>query len=124
MARKKLLLGLLLAAAAIGSAGLLYRIPARDMPYYAREAVLRTDLRTMRDCIAQFHGDKNRHPDSLQELVKAGYLHKIPIDPVTRRADTWRPRMVRAGALLETRVVDVHSGSEKVGSDGRPYSQW
>src|SRR6266545_4372359 len=65
-------------------------VPAlRDSPQRAREATLREDLFTFRTVIDQYHGDKGSYPPDLQTLVTAGYIRKIPIDPMTKSADTW-----------------------------------
>ncbi|HEY6097657.1 MAG TPA: prepilin-type N-terminal cleavage/methylation domain-containing protein, partial [Candidatus Deferrimicrobium sp.] len=65
-------------------------VPAlRDSPQRAREAALREDLFTMRSTIDQYHGDKGHYPADLQTLVTDGYMRKIPIDPMTKSADTW-----------------------------------
>ena len=92
-----------------------------------REAVLSEDLYRMRDAIDQFHVDKNKYPVDLSELVSAGYLRSIPVDPMTNSAETWQ--MVPAepdpsNPAAELGVYDVKSGSEKVGLDGRKYSEW
>src|SRR5271169_2426594 len=50
----------------------------------AHEAVLKVDLRTMRDAIQQYTLDKQQAPQSLEDLVSAGYLREIPVDPITR----------------------------------------
>src|ERR1043166_5513343 len=57
---------------------------------HANEAVLKQDLRSMRDAIDQFTQDKQKAPQSLDDLVSAGYLHGIPKDPFTHAADTWQ----------------------------------
>jgi len=67
---------------------------ARDTQYKnatrkAMEAVLREDLWVFRDIIDQYKADKGEYPTTLEDLVTAGYLRKIPVDPVTRSADTW-----------------------------------
>ncbi|HZP00119.1 MAG TPA: prepilin-type N-terminal cleavage/methylation domain-containing protein [Terriglobia bacterium] len=95
---------------------------------HAREAVLRDDLYVMRKMIDQFTLDKNRAPTSLDELVEAGYLRGgIPSDPFTGSNQTWKvdieevpisPEQAAAG------IIDVHSGSEEVSTDGTPYSSW
>lgn len=92
-----------------------------------REAVLSEDLYRMRDAIDQFHVDKNKYPVDLSELVSAGYLRSVPVDPMTNSAETWQ--MVPAepdpsNPAAELGVYDVKSGSEKVGLDGRKYSEW
>ena len=88
----------------------------------AREAVLRTDLRTFRDVIDQFHSDRGVYPLSLEALIEEGYLRSIPVDPMTRSAATWVPTL--AAVASEKRVVNVHSGSTARGSDGQSYSDW
>jgi general secretion pathway protein G len=92
-----------------------------------REAVLAEDLFRMRDAIDQFHVDKNKYPVDLSELVAAGYLRSIPVDPMTNSAETWQ--LVPAepdpsNPSAELGVYDVKSGSERVGLDGRPYAEW
>lgn len=95
----------------------------------AREAALRDDLFTMRQLIDQFTLDKQRPPQSLEELVEAGYMRGgVPEDPMTRSRDTWRVDfedvMVGSNQAIPG-IVDVHSGSDDVSSDGMtPYSSW
>jgi len=95
----------------------------------AREAVLRDNLYTMRNLIDQFTLDKQRPPQSLEELVEAGYLRGgVPEDPITRSRDTWRVDfedvVVGANQAIPG-IVDVHSGSDEIASDGvTPYSSW
>lgn len=94
----------------------------------SREAVLRDDLYTMRSLIDQFTIDKQRPPQSLDELVEASYLRGgIPKDPMTRSNETWQvdfedvplnPQQSVPG------VVDVHSGSNELSLDGEAYSSW
>lgn len=43
----------------------------------------------MRQLLNQYTLDHHRHPQSLDDLVTAGYLRKIPVDPMTRRSNTW-----------------------------------
>src|SRR5438128_9574010 len=65
-------------------------VPAlRDSPQRAREATLKEDLFTLRSVIDQYHGDKGSYPPDLATLVSAGYIRKVPIDPMTKSADTW-----------------------------------
>ncbi len=95
----------------------------------AREAVLRDDLYTMRKLIDEFTLDKQRPPSSLDELVEAGYLRGgIPQDPFTNSNQTWRVDIedVPIGADQSLPgVVEVHSGSDEVSTDGKtPYSEW
>jgi general secretion pathway protein G len=90
----------------------------------AREAVLRTDLRTLREVIDQYRDDRHRYPPSLEAMVAAGYLRVVPIDAVTGRADTWIEIREEPAGESPPGVVDVRSGSDRLASDGTPYSQW
>ena len=88
----------------------------------ARETALKQDLAVMREAIGQFHGDLNRYPDNLNELVAKRYLKRIPVDPITERSDTWL-----AVAHPDSNVpglYDVLSGAEGVSRDGTPYQTW
>ena len=95
---------------------------------HAREAVLRSDLFTMRKMIDEFTIDKQHPPSSLDELVDGGYLRGgVPTDPFTGSNQTWKtdiedvpisPDQASAG------IVDVHSGAEDESLDGTPYSSW
>jgi len=99
---------------------------ATDWPRRAAEDVLRTDLKTMRDCLHQYWGDKGVCPATLDELVRSGYLYKIPLDPITRRADTWVAVRGNLDGVesCRGRVADVRSGSKQLGLDGRAYDSW
>ena len=95
---------------------------------HAREAVLRSDLFTMRKMIDEYTIDKQHPPASLDELVSAGYLRGgIPADPFTGSNETWKtdvedvpisPDQAAAG------IVDVHSGADDTSLEGTPYSSW
>ncbi len=93
----------------------------------AREAVLREDLFRMRDAIDQYYADKNRYPASLDALVTDKYLRAIPADPFTNSAETWQTTLSEgdpANPAAEPGIFDVKSGSDRTGSDGRPYADW
>ncbi|HEX2224657.1 MAG TPA: prepilin-type N-terminal cleavage/methylation domain-containing protein, partial [Thermoanaerobaculia bacterium] len=83
------LLELIIVIAIIGILATVAMPKMKDMPRRASEATLKQNLRTMRDVIDQHYGDKGRYPSSLEVLVELGYLRKVPIDPITKRADTW-----------------------------------
>ncbi|HVT02607.1 MAG TPA: prepilin-type N-terminal cleavage/methylation domain-containing protein [Thermoanaerobaculia bacterium] len=72
--------------------GILAGIAVVNVKYAQRKAaetVLRADLTNLRKAIDDFYADKQRYPQSLQELVDAHYMRRIPIDPITKKADTW-----------------------------------
>jgi general secretion pathway protein G len=93
----------------------------------AKESVLKNNLFTMRTVIDEYTYDKQKAPQSIQDLVSEGYLREVPIDPMTGTSDAWRPIMEDALTSVnqtEPGLFDVRSGSEKIGSDGTPYSEW
>lgn len=97
-----------------------------------REAILKTDLRTIRDAIDNYTIDRKQRPHSLQDLVNAGYLRTIPVDPMTGKPD-WvldfegRPTLgdpILSPDLVAKRLNDVHSNSGQVDFNGDAYSTW
>lgn len=93
----------------------------------AREAVLKEDLHTMRSAIDSYTADKQKAPQSLDDLVNEGYLREIPIDPMTRAKDSWQTSTsdsLRSVDQTDPGIDDVHSGSQDQGSDGQPYNTW
>ncbi|HUK15002.1 MAG TPA: prepilin-type N-terminal cleavage/methylation domain-containing protein [Bryobacteraceae bacterium] len=93
----------------------------------AKETVLYNNLTTLRDVIDHYTYDKEKAPAQLQDLVTEGYLRTIPTDPMTGHNDTWQTVMEDASQALnqaEPGIFDVHSGSDKMGLDGTPYSSW
>ena len=92
---------------------------------HARETVLKDDLFNMRKLIDQYSADKGKLPQSLDDLVSAGYMREVPRDPITDNKD-WTiatgedPYSTEGG----TGVTDVHSSSSEVSTEGTPYSEW
>jgi general secretion pathway protein G len=93
----------------------------------AREAVLKEDLHTLRTAIDSYTVDKEKAPQSLDDLVQAGYLKSVPVDPMTSRNDTWMTSESDTMTDIdETQggMDDVHSGSEAMSSEGTTYNTW
>ena len=93
----------------------------------AREAVLHDDLYNLRSVIDQYTLDKQKAPQSLQDLVDAGYLKTIPVDPFTNSRETWVPvtdDSIMSPDQTQPGIVDVHSGSDLKSSEGTAYSSW
>ena len=93
----------------------------------AREAVLKEDLRVMRSAIDSYTMDKQKAPQSLDDLVQEGYLKVIPKDPMTQSTDSWVTDVSDSLHTLDQTdpgIDDVHSGSQETGSDGQAYSTW
>jgi general secretion pathway protein G len=93
----------------------------------AKEAVLKEDLRVMRSAIDSYTMDKQKAPQSLDDLVQDGYLKVIPEDPMTKARDTWvtdTSDSLHSLDQTDPGIDDVHSGSDEVGTDGQPYNTW
>ena len=93
----------------------------------AKESVLRNNLFTMRTMIDEYTVDKQKAPETLQDLVSDGYLRQIPQDPMTNSDQTWRPIMEEtpiSGSTGTPGVFDVKSGSDKTALNGTQYSDW
>src|SRR6266404_4190823 len=92
----------------------------------ARESVLRNDLFEMRKLISQYTLDKQKAPQSLEDLVSAGYIKQIPKDPMTNEAN-WEPHQEDILLSVDQQdpgIDDVHSASNATSSDGTAYSTW
>jgi general secretion pathway protein G len=92
----------------------------------ARESVLRSNLSTLRNVISQYTLDKQKAPQSLDDLVQGGYLRQVPVDPMTRLPN-WE--VVQEDVMLavdqqDPGITDVHSASSGTASDGTAYSTW
>jgi general secretion pathway protein G len=88
----------------------------------ARETILKQDLQTMRKMIDQYAADKERLPQSLDDLVSAFYIREVPVDPITGQkdwvVDVGEDTVSRDGG---TGVLDVHSAAAGETSDGVAY---
>jgi general secretion pathway protein G len=92
---------------------------------HTRESVLKDDLYKMRSLIDQFAADKGRLPQSLDEIVSEGYMREVPLDPFTGQKD-WAIQMGDDPNSIqgEQGMIDVHSSSAEVSTEGTPYSEW
>jgi general secretion pathway protein G len=93
----------------------------------SREAVLRNDLFELRKLISQYTLDKQKAPQSLDDLVQAGYIKTIPKDPMTGETN-WEPQQEDVLLSVDQQdpgIDDVHSASTAVSSDGTSaYNTW
>lgn len=103
------------------------------MPIYShslqrvREDNLRQNLTTLNQAIFQYAQDKQKTPQSLDDLVSAKYLERIPND--ITGSNTWETEsgddFIMSIDQKDTGgIIGVHSGSSQVGSDGKAYSSW
>jgi len=93
----------------------------------ASEAALHEDLQVMRQAIDAYTMDKQKAPQSLDDLVSSGYLRSVPVDPMTRQSSTWNTTSDDTLSSIDQTdggITDVHSGSQETASDGSKYSSW
>jgi general secretion pathway protein G len=93
----------------------------------SKESVLLNNLFTIRNMIDEYTIDKQKAPDSLQDLVSEGYLRRVPIDPMTNSDQTWKTIMEEtpvSGSSGTPGLFDVRSGSDKKALDGTNYADW
>lgn len=103
------------------------------VPYYqksitrAKESVLRNNLFTIRQVLDEYTYDRQKAPQTLDDLVSNGYLRSIPMDPITGSNSTWQVIMEdpnNAANQNEPGIFDVKSGSDKTSLDGTKYADW
>src|SRR5207237_7541761 len=93
----------------------------------AKESVLMQNLFTLRSLISQYTLDKQKAPQALEDLVQAGYIKQIPIDPFTGKNDSWTVDQEDYSLSVdqqETGITDVHSGLTLISTSGTAYSSW
>jgi general secretion pathway protein G len=122
---------------------------ARFSILHRKEEELHRDLREMRDAIDRYKDLADQHlirtelgsenyPPDLETLVngvqlgassdrKIRFLRKIPVDPITGRAE-WGLRAVQddpdSTSWGGKNVFDVYSKSQATASDGTRYANW
>ena len=103
------------------------------VPFYTKtmlrtkESVLRQNIFNLRTVIDEYTFDKKAAPQVLEDLVDAGYLRAVPIDPVTGSDKTWRVTMEDSLTSVDQTkpgIYNVHSGSDLKSLEGTPYSEW
>jgi general secretion pathway protein G len=92
----------------------------------SKESVLHSNLNAIRNMIDEYTIDKQKAPESLQELVSEGYLRQVPQDPITNSNETWKTIMEETAVSTSGTpgLFDVRSGSDKKALDGTNYSDW
>lgn len=93
----------------------------------SKESVLKNNLFTLRTVIDEYTYDKQKGPQSLQDLVSEGYLRAVPVDPITKTAESWRIIMEDALTAVnqtDPGIFDVRSGSDAKSMEGTLYSEW
>jgi general secretion pathway protein G len=93
----------------------------------SKESVLKNNLFTLRTVIDEYTYDKQKAPQTLQDLVSDGYLRQVPMDPITGSAETWKLIMEDQGNTVSQTmpgIFDVRSGSDLTSLEGTQYSEW
>jgi len=126
---------LIIVVAIIGILAAMAMPSLRHQPTRAQEAVLKTNLRTLRDVLDQYKGDKGHYPATLDALVEDGYLREVPSDPIadTNEWDVEYEEILAEDDFFaedelpgegQPGIIDVHSTSERTSLDGTPYAEW
>jgi len=92
-----------------------------------KESMLHSHLFTLRTVIDEYTFDKQKAPQTLQDLVDQGYLRGVPLDPITGSSETWRVIMEDAVSTVDQTqpgIYDVRSGSDLKSLEGTPYAEW
>ena len=94
----------------------------------AEESLLKNNLFTLRTVIDEYTYDKQKAPQSLQDLVSEGYLRQVPVDPIMNSNTAWKTVIEDVTTSVnqtEPGIWDVRSGSDKTSPlDGTPYAEW
>jgi general secretion pathway protein G len=93
----------------------------------SKESVLKNNIFTLRTVIDEYTYDKQKAPQTLEDLVSDGYLRQVPIDPMTGSSDSWKIVMEDGTNTVnqtEPGIFDIRSGSDKTSLEGTPYSDW
>jgi general secretion pathway protein G len=99
----------------------------RTMILSSREKTLKVNLHSLRDVIDQYAADKKKAPQTLQDLVDAGYFREIPQDPITGTNTTWETvfdTAVSSPDQTDSGISDVRSGSNAISTEGTAYNTW
>jgi general secretion pathway protein G len=93
----------------------------------SKEGVLKQNLYVMRQAIDQYTLDKQEAPQSIEDLVSAGYLRSVPMDPIANRPE-WNLEFgdyVLSPDQTNTGITNVRSTSSGVSPfEGTSYSSW
>jgi general secretion pathway protein G len=92
----------------------------------ARESVLKNDLFELNKLIQQYTLDKQKAPQSLEDLVSAGYIKEIPKDPMTgeKNWEVEQEDVLLSVDQQDPGIVGVRSASNAISSEGDAYSSW
>lgn len=87
----------------------------------AKESALKEDLHVLRKAIDDFYANTGHYPENLAQLAEKRYIRRLPVDPLTERENSW---VTVASDGAGGGIIDVHSGADGKGSDGKEYRDW
>ena len=91
-----------------------------------KENNFKKNLETLNKCIVQYTLDKQKAPKSLQDLVTTKYIKKVP-DDISGTQD-WQTeedeKTIMSLQQTDGGIFAVKSSSNRIGSNGKPYSEW
>jgi hypothetical protein len=93
----------------------------------SREVQLRSDLFRLRSLIREYSGAQGSPPESLDDLVFAGYISEVPKDPFTKvpyRGIVYVAQMRCIEDPCASRPATVVSESDEISTEGSRYSVW
>jgi general secretion pathway protein G len=98
----------------------------REHVIRAKEVALFQNLWTMRKAVEFYASDKEKRPQSLEELVSAGYLREIPADPFTGSNKTWIVEREKEPSAPSTPsgIINMRSAAAGADTNGKPYNQY
>lgn len=77
---------------------------------HAKIIVREHNLHTLRSAIDHFRRDRIIGPNNLEELIEAGYLREMPLDPVTNSRMVWEAKTDDDGQIVD---VDLQSRTQR-----------
>ena len=88
----------------------------------AHEAVLRQDLFDLNKLVSEYTLDKQKPPQSLDDLVQAQYLKEIPKNPITNAVD-WEAVPCEEDTIMSPDEKDQEGGICSVRSPSLPENE-
>jgi general secretion pathway protein G len=92
-----------------------------------KESLLKNQLFTIGTVIDEYTFDKKEAPQTLDDLVREGYLRDVPLGPMTGNNQPWRVIMEDSLTMVDQTqpgIYDVRSGAQGKSLDGTQYSEW
>jgi general secretion pathway protein G len=88
----------------------------------SKEAALQENLATLRQALDKYQDDTGKYPSTLEDLVNARYLRKVPLDPITESVETWV--LISPPDSKKGGVFNVRSGATGNSTSGKPYNDF